>query len=222
MRGMRSLRLVVLLIAAALALLPGAARADTPAPIAFTIQRDGSPIGTHHVRFRRDGDDLIVDIDIRLEVRLAFVTLFRYVHSARETWRDGRLVAFASRTDDDGQRFEVRARATEDGLLVEGSGGSYLAPPGTMPSSYWNAAMVRQARVLDSQTGRLIEVAATPLDVAVQAASAGARPARVYRLTGDISGELAYGPDGDWVALRFAARGSDIAYIRADSSLARQ
>lgn len=191
---------------------------DTPAPIVFTVQRDGTPIGTHRLSFSRDGDNLVVDIEIRLEVRLAFITLFRYAHNARETWRSGRLVAFASRTDDDGAAFEVHARATPDGLLVEGSGGNYLAPVDTMPSSYWNAEMVTRPRVLDSQSGRMIDLVATPVGLRSEVIAGREMPLRVYRLSGEIAGELAYGPEDEWLVLRFGTRGSDIAYIRATSA----
>lgn len=193
---------------------PAGVAAELPAPMVFTVQRDGTPIGTHRLSFRRESEDLIVDIDIRLEVKLAFVTLFRYTHMARETWRGGRLVAFASRTDDDGTAFEVHAHATTEGLRVEGSGGTYLAPADTMPSSYWNSEMVTRPRVLDSQSGRMIDLVATPVGLRNEVVAGREIPLRVYRLSGEIAGELAYGPEDEWRALRFTARGSDIAYVR--------
>lgn len=131
-------------------------------PMQFKVTRNGEPLGTHRVSFSREGDSLIVDIAIRFEVRLAFITVFRYQHDAREVWRDGRLVAFDSLTDDDGDRFQVAARATPEGLRVAGTGGEYLAPTGTVPSSYWHYGMIRHTRVLDSQSGRMIDLVATP------------------------------------------------------------
>ena len=59
-----------------------AARADDTTH-EFAVDRNGSPIGHHTLRFRRDGERLTVDIDILLEVKLAFITLYRYHHTNR-------------------------------------------------------------------------------------------------------------------------------------------
>ncbi len=186
----------------------------TPPPLSFTVLRDGSPIGTHRLAFSRDGERVIVDITIRFEVKLAFITLFRYAHDAQETWEKGRLVAFDSRTNDDGTNFEVKARATEQGLVVESTGGHYTAPLDTVPSSYWHVDMIRHPRVLDSQSGRMIGLVATPTGLGEVTAGGRGVPARLFRLSGEISGELGYDMQDEWVRLSFGARGSKIDYVR--------
>ena len=185
-----------------------------PAPLSFTVLRDGSPIGTHRLAFAREGERVIVDITIRVEVKLACITLFRSAHDARETWEKGRLVAFDSRTNDDGAPFQVKARATKQGLVVESTGGNYTAPPDTVPSSYWHVDMIRHARVLDSQSGRMIDLVATPTGTGEVIVGGRNVPARLFRLSGEISGELGYDSGDEWVRLSFGARGSKIDYVR--------
>ena len=192
----------------------GGLAAWTPAPLAFTVLRDGSPLGTHRLAFTREGGRLTVDIEIRFEVKLAFITLFRYAHDARETWENGRLVAFDSRTNDDGTPFQVRARATPAGLAVESTGGNYTASLDTVPSSYWHMDMIRHTRVLDSQSGRMIDLVATPIGGGEVPVGGLIVPARLFRLSGEISGELGYGAQDEWVRLSFGARGSKIEYVR--------
>ena len=130
--------------------------------IVFKVLRDGAPLGHHRVAFRREAGALHVEIDILLEVKLAFLTVFRYRHANREVWRDGRLAAIDTETDDDGERFWLRGRASEAGLVVEGSSGSFVAPADIMPTSYWNAETVTEDRLLDTQRGRLIDVQIAP------------------------------------------------------------
>ena len=183
-------------------------------PIVFAVTHNGSPMGTHRVSFTREGDALIVDIAIRFEVKLAFITLFRYQHDAREVWHGGRLIAFDSLTDDDGDRFQVAARATPEGLRVAGTGGSYLAPATTVTSSYWHIGMIDHGRVLDSQSGRMIDLVAAPAGTREEIVGGRKEPVRLFRLSGEITGELAYTARDEWALLRFRARGSEIAYRR--------
>ena len=56
----------------------------------------------------------------------------------------------------------LRGRATEAGLQVEGSNGTFTAPADVMPTSYWDADTVTQSRLLDTQRGRLIDVDIVP------------------------------------------------------------
>jgi len=186
----------------------------TPPPLSFAVLRNGSPLGTHRLSFTREGERLIVDIEIRFEVKLAFITVFRYAHDAREVWESGRLVAFDSRTNDDGTNFQVKAHATPEGLAVESTGGNYTAPLDTVPSSYWHIDMIRHPRVLDSQSGRMIDLVATPTGTGEVTVGDRRVPARLFRLSGEISGELGYGVDDGWVRLSFGARGATIEYVR--------
>lgn len=174
------------------------ARADTP--VTFSIERAGETIGHHRITFdRADNGDLIAHIDIQIRIRLAFVTVFRYHHQARETWRDGRLVAMESRTNDDGRRSHVRARATDAGLEVEGPQGRFIAPADILPTSYWRRETVTQRRLLDTQSGRIVRVTITP------------EGPGSWRVAGDLQFTIGYGPDG-WSAMSFTARGTEISY----------
>ncbi|MCM0020859.1 MAG: DUF6134 family protein, partial [Tagaea sp.] len=66
----------------------------------FDVLREGSPIGTHRVTIDRRDDEVRVEIAIDMAVRFAFLTVYRYTHRSRETWREGRLVALDAQTDD--------------------------------------------------------------------------------------------------------------------------
>ncbi len=185
--------------------------------IAFAILSGDDPIGHHSVSFERNGEDIIVQIDIGIEVRFAFLTLFRYRHENREVWRDGRLVALDTWTDDDGTRLTVTARQTPAGLRIEGADGTYLASPDIVPTSYWNPATTEQTRLLDTQSGRLLEVAIQPSGLDVMAAGPNEVPLRKYVMTGDLNLDLWYTEHGEWAKIAFEARGSTIDYAPAEA-----
>ena len=191
-------------------LLSAAAAHAQPRTLEFDVLREGSPIGTHRVTIDdRDGETR-VDIAIDLAVRFAFLTVYRYTHRSREIWRDGRLAALDAQTDDNGERTQVEARATAEGLAVTGSGGVYIAAHDTIPTSYWNRDKLARDRLLDTQSGKLIDVTAQRLTNDASGAT--------WRLSGDLEADLAYGPTGDWTALAFMTRGSRIVYVRRSNA----
>jgi hypothetical protein len=194
-------------------LVPAPARA-TPRTIGFTVYRGESRIGTHRLDFTPDGATLGVDIAIELEVRFAMIPLYRYTHRSRETWQEGRLASLDARTDDNGDYTEVRARAEADGLAVEGSGGRFRAAADTKPTSYWMEAMTRRTKLLDTQRGVLIDVAARATGRERARIAGRDLEMRVYEVTGDLNSRLGYAENGEWVDLEFVARGARIRYRR--------
>ncbi len=205
----------ILAAAGGACLLPTMSRAQPVAPpLTFTVLREGVPIGTHRVAFKRESDTLTVDIAIDMVVKITIVPVYRYMHRSRETWRQGVLQTLEARTDDDGTRTEVRARRTTGGLAVEGSGGGFLAPANTEPTSYWHEDMTLQSRLLDTQNGTLIDVAARQTGTRRATIAGREIDVRTYQLSGDLSSQLGYSMTGEWVDLTFLARGSRIAYRR--------
>jgi hypothetical protein len=197
-----------------LAVGPFPARAASAAEdrrIAFDIRREGATIGRHAVAFRREGRALTVEIEIDIAVSFAFIPVFAYRHRNREVWQDDRLQALDSETDDDGRAYRVAARRTAAGLQVAGSGGTFLAPADILPTSYWNPRTVAQTRLLDTQGGRLLDVA--PRLVGEEVLDGG-EAARRYRLSGDLDLDLWYSPDGEWLKTAFETRGAAVSYAR--------
>ncbi len=185
-----------------------------PEPVlSFRVERGGEPIGTHELRFRREGDELHVTIDIKLAVTFGPLTLFRYEHRNRETWRDGRLVAIETVTNDDGKEYWVRAAATDEGLAVTSSENApFTAPAGIIPTSYWNPATVEQTQLLDTQKGRILDVAIAPAGEANVDAGGREIAARLYDMTVDLKLRLTYSRAGEWLNVAFAARGAEVDY----------
>lgn len=183
------------------------------APVAFEIFRGASDIGEHRVTFSREGDDLIVKTEIDMKVKIAFITAFRYEHRATEVWRDGKLVSLDAVTDDDGKDYFVRATAREDGLWVEGSLGNYLAAADTIPSSYWNPAILERDKVLNTQKGDLLDTSISKIASEARTVKGRTCTVETFRLQSKLSVDIDYcAEDKAWVGLRFAARGAEISY----------
>jgi hypothetical protein len=180
--------------------------------LAFAVARGGDEIGEHLLDFTLDGDDLHVEIAIRLEVTFASIPVYRYDHVNREHWRAGRLLALDSRTDDDGTAFAVSARAVAGGLAVEGAEGSLLVGPSALTTAYWHPRTVYQDRLIDTQRGRLLALdnrylGRDSVDVAGETLAASR-----YGVAGDLTMTLWYGPQAQWCGLAFDGRGKEVRY----------
>jgi hypothetical protein len=188
------------------------------APLAFDILLGGERVGRHAIEFRERGDEILVDVRIAIDVRFAFVTLYRYRHSNREVWREGRLVALATATDDNGTKHRVSATATARGLVVNNGGSGLTAPATILPTSYWHPETVMQGQLLDTQHGRIVEVRTTPAGVDTVVTASGPVDGRRYLMRGDLDLDLWYTPAHELAGLAFDSRGGRVAYRRADSA----
>lgn len=179
----------------------------------FMVLMGGSkPVGTHKIQFINKNKELHVDIDIEIEVMVAFVRLGYYRHRNHEVWRDDRLVAFKSWTDDNGDVSEVSGRITDEGLLVEGPAGEIVAPADILPTSYWRADTIERDRLLHTQHGKVVEIEVTPIGDADVVDGGRTVPAAGYRLRGGVDADLWYDENDRWVKVAFSVRGADFEY----------
>ncbi|MBI1265090.1 MAG: hypothetical protein GC187_10195 [Alphaproteobacteria bacterium] len=219
------IRLTAALAALLAAPVPSAlAAADLAASAGETIRfdvfrGDGTPFGTHEVRFTQDGGALIAQVTVRLRAGLGPVTVFRYEHDSTERWEDGRLVAFDGRTLKDGDIFEVAARANGAGLEVTGRDPQGAPVEAAMaadilPSSHWHRYPQGEDRVLNTEHGTLMDTRVEFLGEDMIEADGRTIPARRYRLTASLTLDLWYDENGRWARSEFEARGQRVTYVR--------
>lgn len=197
---------------------PGSARAGPIPPgerIVFDVLRNGSPIGTHTLSFRREGDVTQVDVAIDLALRILGITVYRYTHRNTERWQGDRLLSLASTTDRNGTPFQVRARRNGSAIEVESSeAGKYSAPPDLVTTSYWHPGFIR-SRKLDTQGGKMLEVKIADRGEETIKALGADVIARRWTIEGDLKLDIWYDRTGAWSKLRFAGEdGSTIEYVR--------
>jgi hypothetical protein len=160
--------------------------------------------------FVRVGDDLRVTLRVEAAVKLGFITLFRYRHEAEEIWRDGRMAAVRSFTDDDGEERHVVGQAAAEGFVVDGPSGRVVAPADVLPSSYWHPDTVRQTTLLDVSKGRVRAIVVDRLADESLSVAGRAVLANRYAVNGDLKAGLWYGTDGTWLRTSLQKKGSAI------------
>lgn len=199
-------------------LMAGPVRAQSIPPsgqLAFDLVRNGSHIGRETVTFQQSGSQLTVFVEVAIRVTLAMITVYRLHHHATETWDDGRLLSFAATTQKNGRNFYAQGWRVNDTFMVRGTAhpDGYQAPPGALPTSQWNHAMLA-GPMINTQDGRLMRPTVTPEgETKVALADGSLMPARRFNARGDLHFDTYFSDSWEWVGLSFRAEdGSIVTY----------
>jgi hypothetical protein len=198
-------------LAALLLLLAGApASATTAGQWDFRVLLDGREIGRHRYTLQGAGAGVELRSEAQFDVRVLFISAYRYVHEAVERWQDGCLQSLASRTVTNGERIAVTAESRGGTLSVQRPAGRAEYPGCVLSFAYWDPRILEAGRLLNSQTGELVPVQVTPRGTETVTVRGRATAATRHRLTGpDLTIDLWYA-DGRWVALEALTDGGRV------------
>lgn len=215
---MRTIALSLTLIA--LPVVP--AGADNPAAATkvhkvFDIVRGNDKIGTDTIDIEHENDTITVKVKTDVSVKVMFIEAYRYEHSCNETWKNGQLVAFQSRTNDNGTKHAIDVTAAPDKLSMDADGKHSDLPKTAAPASLWGKDAIHQFDAFDPDTGKRMAIKVTDLGEEVLALHGVSRQTHHYKiadtLTGEFARDLWY--DGD-VLVRTKIIGSDNSVILSD------
>lgn len=187
---------------------------STPAAAAdqaweFEVSLDDRRIGYHRFLLSEDGDRRVLETEAAFDVKLLFITAFRYRHSNVEVWDDGCLESINARTDSNGRMFEVKGTRKAERLSIMRNNGDDELEECVRTFAYWDPAVLEADRLLNSQTGEYESVSVRDDGNDVISIDGMPVAARRYVLSakaGDI--RLWYAADSDtWLALEAPAKG---------------
>ncbi len=184
-------------LAAALAVPVGAARAADLETRDLVVRVDNKPAGDVHMTIHRQDDGVTqVSCDTDVEVRPFPFVKYQYRYRGREIWKDGRLQRFSSTCNDDGKHYEVSAVAEEGGLRVHVNGRERRMPAETWLTSYWTLpdAKLREGIIplLDADNGRELDCRIQHVGAVQMAVMGQVQNVNHYRLTGKVQVDLWY------------------------------
>ena len=164
-----------------------AARADNSTQ-EFAVDRNGSPIGHHTLRFSRDGERLTRRHrhPARGQARLHHpLPLPPHQSGAVGGGPPARASPAAPTTT--APRTGSQARRAGEVILVESDQGRVEAPGDAMPSTYWHRRFLDAPVWIDTQVGRLLHCKVTPRGVSRIAAPGDMVAADGFAVTGDLT-----------------------------------
>ena len=170
----------------------------------FRVLLDGDPIGVHRFTLEDDGPRRALRSEAQFDVRLLFISAYRYQHEALEQWDGDCLASLSAQTDTNNELQSVRAALHGRRLVVEGEGRRDVhegADRCVMTFAYWNPRILDATRLLNAQTGELMPVAIGTLGEESIAVRGRTVAALRYRITATgLSIDLWYA-QRRWVAL---------------------
>ena len=185
------------------ALLPVTAYASTEQEWHFTVYLDDTPIGYHDFSVRHAEGYQTMNTQARFDVTFLKIPLFRYRHQNVEQWSNRCLQSITSTTDQNGKLFRVEGATTDTGFQVSEKEDDVTFPPCISTFAYWDKSFLQHTRLLNSQTGKYIEVDVDHLGENSIMVGSTSVPANRYRLTAeDLDIELWYSRNDQWLGLQ--------------------
>ena len=195
---------------AALLLTRGRAVAQSVPPgdrMDFNLIRQGSVIGKETVTFQKDGNRLTVFVDVSIRVTMAMIPVYRLHHHETETWENGEILSFAATTVKNGSHYYAQGWRNGSQFMARGTSApdGYVAPPGALPTSQWNHAML-DGPMINTQDGKLMHPTVTNLGLTeVQLGDGSSVRARRFHVSGDLHFDTFFSDSWEWVGLSFPA-----------------
>jgi len=201
---------------------PVQACSRSPGQDAYEVRHEVfGEIGRHVITYSCEGDDLVVETEIEGEATVLSVPVYSLRGHYREVWRGDRLISFDSRVNDNGELFEVKARAEDDQMSIDRRRGVIEAPASIISDHPWNHAVIDRTLLFDARRGKLRHVEIEPAGEDNLVIGGRDVAAQKYVMRGDLERVLWYGEDGAWLQSQLEYGGSKVFVTRQGSGTAR-
>ncbi|HZE47329.1 MAG TPA: DUF6134 family protein [Xanthobacteraceae bacterium] len=158
----------------------------------FAVMREGQQIGTNTIELRRNGSETTVQMMTQVQVKIAFVTVYRFEQTETERWVGGKLMALSAVTNDNGTRHRVKATRTNDRLTIEADGKTTEVAGNTIPASLWNPLLLEKTVAFNPQDGTMMPIAVTDRGVDQLVVQGRAKRTRHYVINSTFPQDVWY------------------------------
>ena len=125
--------------------------------IEFDIYRNNKLIGYHIFSFNKNNDLLEVKSEIKFQIKKLGVVLYDYQVVGTEVYKDGNLIKFNSKTNQNGKSKYVNIKSENDELIVDGSSHKGKVPTNYLIGTWWNHSLVEAPAQISAVSGRIIK-----------------------------------------------------------------
>ncbi len=122
--------------------------------VRFDVIRKNNVIGTHEIKFTNNNDVLLVETNIEVEVKVLFISAYKFTHQSTETWINGNFTKIVGHSDfEDEREYFIKGQDNNDSFLASGMDGKLELDKNILPSNFWNIDILKQKEIFDTQKG---------------------------------------------------------------------
>ena len=125
--------------------------------IEFDIYRNQNHIGKHVFSFKKLNGELAVESEINFEIKKFGIVLYKYHVKGTEIYKDGKLVKFNSKTNQNGKEKHVNMKLDNEEYNIDGSSYQGKAPIDFVIGTWWNHSIVEASAQISAVSGRIIK-----------------------------------------------------------------
>ena len=125
--------------------------------IEFDIYRNQTHIGKHVFSFKKLNGELVVESEINFQIKKFGIVLYKYHVKGTEIYKDGKLVKFNSKTNQNGKVKYVNMELDNEEYNIDGSSYQGKAPIDFMIGTWWNHSIVKASAQISAVSGRIIK-----------------------------------------------------------------
>jgi len=124
--------------------------------IEFDIYRNNKHIGEHIFSFAKSDEQISIESKINFIIKKFGIVLYKYHVKGKEVYKDGKLIKFNSRTDQNGKEKYVNLELENDEFIINGSSFKGKTPTNYLLGTWWNHSIVEAEAQISAVSGRII------------------------------------------------------------------
>ena len=125
--------------------------------IEFDIYRNNKNIGKHIFSFKKSNGQLEVESAINFKIKKLGIIFYKYHVKGTEFYKDGKLVKFNSKTNQNGKEKYVNMELENGQHIIDGSSYQGKAPIDYLLGTWWNHSIVKAKAQISAVSGRIIK-----------------------------------------------------------------
>tara|TARA_B100000029_G_scaffold202658_1_gene200917 strand:- start:83 stop:766 length:684 start_codon:yes stop_codon:yes gene_type:complete len=125
--------------------------------IEFDIYRNNKHIGKHIFSFKKINGQVEVDSEINFKIKKLGVVLYKYHVKGKEIYKNGKLIKFNSKTNQNGKNKYVNLILSGNELDIDGSSYKGKVTNEYVLGTWWNHGIVEAEAQISAVSGRIIK-----------------------------------------------------------------
>jgi hypothetical protein len=170
-------------------------------------------IGTYVNVVDRSGGDTEVRSELKIAIRLLGVVIYRQEAHRTERWQGRLFVGFDGVTETNGRRIEVHGEARGGRFVVNGPGGTVVAPANVHPSNPWSPMVLDSDTLMSTRDGRIMRARVSGGDLEPSSLGGTTMSLRRYEVDSNHRDSIWFDREGIPVKFQAQENGTPVDFV---------